>query len=369
MLLAIIIIFCFILRVGIDALYSDEKPFIVVVGYTLLVVSVAFVMLMTGEKAKVLRKIIYLLLLFISLFISSLYSDVQLFDYVNYALQIYMPCLFLIAATSRPDVMLQAAIWFKRYFFVPLLGIVLAAIYAGYVSGNDNSATLVDYYRNSPNHVLAQALLKISLIMNGAGFIGLLVPYLTMLLINVRSVILAYTLAMLFFYKDIFLTKYFIRRFIVLGLPIFLLIFVTFDWADVLTRLIFKGGEFRSSTDFSTATSGRTEIYAFYISYMVDNFTLREILFGAGPIWLTDNVSLAAHNDVLNSMVSYGLVGLVFVVGAYWYFYLHLPAKGRVLFFVSFVVLFMTNGVLFHQSNILFGLLFLYMRDSFKARF
>jgi len=73
---------------------------------------------------------------------------------------------------------------------------------------------------------------------------------------------------------------------------------------------------------------------------------------------------LSAHNDVLNLFVSFGFLGLAGTLACYFYFYSHLPKAGRLIFAASFSVLFVTNGVVFHQSNVLFALLLIFMRGE-----
>src|SRR5690606_41867822 len=103
--------------------------------------------------------------------------------------------------------------------------------------------------------------------------------------------------------------------------------------------------------------------------YIAQNFGVKEWLVCAGPIWLQDGgLRLSAHNDVLNLFVSFGLLGLMGTLACYFYFYRKLSKVGKLIFAVSFSVLFITNGVVFHQSNILFVLLYIFMGGEFRSK-
>jgi hypothetical protein len=100
-------------------------------------------------------------------------------------------------------------------------------------------------------------------------------------------------------------------------------------------------------------TSGRDEIWLYY-SEMLERSSVFELLFGRGAIWLYGSFSLEAHNDLLNLMVCYGLAGTATVMYAWYVILSRLDPKYRMPCVGLFLVLFFTNGVVFHQSNLLF---------------
>lgn len=364
-LMALTILICIFLRICIDTFFSGEKPFLIVLGYTALIYIVSIFMLFSGKVKQVKKRINILILLFISLFISLPYSDVPISSFIVNALQIYTPCFFLVASISNPLAIERAATWFRQYLAFPTLLLITLAIYRFYLSENIGYANIFDFYDNNPNHVLAQTLLKFSLIMIDLRIIWITIPLSIMLLINVRSVILSYIITLFYVYRDVVFSRSIVKPTLIIGVPVICMALFGLDWSDVYARIIFKGLEDGVSGELSTATSGRTEIYQFYISFIMNNFSFADWLFGNGPIWLSGfGPRLSAHNDILNSIVTFGITGLFLLLYAYYQFYKALPIKGKSLFLISFTILFLTNGVLFHQSNVLFILLFFYIKSD-----
>src|SRR6202022_2927771 len=107
--------------------------------------------------------------------------------------------------------------------------------------------------------------------------------------------------------------------------------------------------------DTSNLTSGRDEIWLYY-GHMLENSSLLELLFGRGAIWEYGSLTLAAHNDLLSLMVCYGLAGTTAVLYAWYVILSRLDPEYRIPCVALFLVLFFTNGVVFHQSNLLFVL-------------
>src|SRR6202043_1217404 len=83
-----------------------------------------------------------------------------------------------------------------------------------------------------------------------------------------------------------------------------------------LQRVLYRDRDFME-LDTTNLTSGRDEIWLYY-SQMLERSSLLELLFGRGAIWLYGPFPLAAHNDLLNLMVCYGLAGTTIVMYA-WY--------------------------------------------------
>ena len=353
---------CLFFRILIEVIYIDIKPIVIVLTYTLAIYIISFKLLLSAEVLEVKRKISLLGFLFLSLIMSLIYSEVAAIDYVKNTLQIFTPCIFLVASTSNPLVMKRAAQIFFKYLFVPSLTLLCIKVYWMYATSRGGESSILDFYLNNPHHGMAQTILKLVLFQCGSGMLWLVLPGALMFLINVRSVILSYAFATFYVHRKSILSKHNMQRFLLIGIPIAFVILAYVDWMEVYTRLVLKG---REGDIASTASSGRTIIYAFYISYMITEFSIFEWFFGVGPIWLGENGPiLSAHNDILNSLVSFGFSGLILLIIAYGQFYKSLPLNVRGLFLIPFSILFLTNGVLFHQSNILFVLLYYHYKES-----
>ena len=170
--------------------------------------------------------------------------------------------------------------------------------------------------------------------------------------LNVRSALLGFLLAFL------------IKKFRPFNLRAFLVVLVVSviatafllsnsELADAfLQRALYRDRDF-FELDSTNLTSGRDEIWLYY-SQMLNNSSLLELLFGRGAIWLYGSFTLAAHNDFLNLMVCYGIAGTTAVLYAWFVILSRLDAEYRMSCAALFLVLFFTNGVVFHQSDLLF---------------
>ncbi len=119
-----------------------------------------------------------------------------------------------------------------------------------------------------------------------------------------------------------------------------------------LQRVLYRDRD-SSELDTFNMTSGRDEIWLYYIQ-MLERSSLLELLFGHGAIWIYGSFHLEAHNDLLNLMVCYGLAGTAAVICAWYVILSRLAPEYRGPCVTLFLVLFFTNGVVFHQSNLLF---------------
>ncbi|MFT4907885.1 MAG: hypothetical protein ACI978_001969 [Oleispira sp.] len=360
-----IVILIILFRVCIDSFYSGEKPIVIVLLYTAFVYFTSLYLLLSAQYAVARYKLILLTLVFISLAVSLLYTDVPARDHIVEALKIFTPIIFLISATSHPELMKRVSIKFRKYFLLIAFVIVILGVLKYFVDNNQYGLGLYDFYKNNPNHVLAQVILKLSLISLSFGFFAGLFSLALIFFINVRSALLSYVISTFLYSKKYWKTKNFKNKSYVLGVPIIILAAVFVDFNDLFIRVVLKGSE---GGDFVTrASSGRNAIYMYYIQNVLADFSFYEWFFGAGPIWLSSTgPELSAHNDILNTIVSYGILGFLLISCCYYYYYRSMRLESKSLFFASFTVLFLTNGVLFHQSNILFVLLYYYWGRSEK---
>jgi hypothetical protein len=203
-------------------------------------------------------------------------------------------------------------------------------------------------------HVVAQTIAKFSILLINQ-WVGL--PILALVLLtalNVRSALLGFLLAFL------------IKKYSTLNLRVFLatlafsavaiaLLLSNSELVDAfLQRILYRDRVFFEQ-DTSNLMSGRDEIWRYYGQMLADSSML-ELLFGRGAIWLYGSFPFLAHNDLLNLMICYGLAGTAAVLYAWYVILSRLAPEYRMPCVALFLVLFFTNGVVFHQSNLLFVL-------------
>jgi len=355
-------------RIAIDLAWPGSKPTLAVAYYTLFGILLSLYFISKSKIGDVTTPLV-IFMYPCTLLAGQMNSSVDLVDHLQFAMQVYIPCLFLASSVNAEKVIHQAALVYKKYLSI---GVLISVFFSSYFSFKKESLpgqSLYDYYLNAPNHVTAQTLLKSALPLISSGTLWVISSFLLIFILNVRSTILAYLLSLLFANKNLLIKKSFIRKFLLFGAPLLAFLVIQVDWINVYDRVVFKGLSTDQADAAYIATSGRTEIYQTYIRYIINNFGVAEWLFGVGPIWLQEGgPTLSAHNDILNLLVSFGLTGLVGTLLCYLYFFKNLTSTGRVIFGISFSVLFMTNGVVFHQSNILYILLFIFSYSASKVK-
>lgn len=350
------------MRVLIDGIYTEEKPAALTIIYSLATMFFSVIFILKGREKKSIHMLITIIFLFLALMASALYSETSFGEHFKFILQIYVPCVFLTAATMYRDGLKSAAILFKKYFAIPCVFFMAMVSYRIYKSAEVSGSSFYEFYQNAPNHVIAQTILKLSLVFQVSSIFLIAALFLLLMILNVRSVILAYTLSLINVNAYKYRKREFLKKVFYFGLPAVIIMFFSIDWVEVANRVFFKGRGVETSGVLVNLSSGRTMIYEYYISYISDNFTWVNWLFGAGPIWVSSSgPKLGPHNDVLTMIVSSGLVGLVAIIYCYTLFYRSLNSDAKKVFAISFLVLFMTNGILGHQSNILFVLLYGYL--------
>jgi hypothetical protein len=99
-------------------------------------------------------------------------------------------------------------------------------------------------------------------------------------------------------------------------------------------------------------TSGRNLIWAYYLNMIADS-SMVQLLFGRGAVWEYGDFEFEGHNDALNLVICYGLFGTALVVVVWTTILSRLESAYRAPCIILFLTLFLTNGVIFHQSNVL----------------
>jgi O-antigen ligase len=263
--------------------------------------------------------------------------------------QVLFPVIFLLTfSQADPHLLYSVRHGFLR-IGVPILTITLLIFSVRQPVGQD----LISYLNENPFHVVAQTIAKSSIILLGTGLLLPVLSLIVLAIFNVRSAFLGYLLAFMVYQRQLFLSWKMI------GISLFagaLLIAAASQVEGFLQRLIWRDRTFLEA-DLSNITSGRTEIWSYYLD-MIERSNLLELLLGRGAVWLYGEFRLMAHNDLLNLLVAYGIIGTL-VMCAFWYVLLSRIASAyRLPATMLFLVLFATNGVVFHQSNILFVLYF-----------
>lgn len=203
-------------------------------------------------------------------------------------------------------------------------------------------------------HVVAQTIAKFSILLMNQ-WVGLpLIALFALIVLNVRSALLGFLIGFLIKKYSTFNLRVFLVTVAVCAVAIGLLLANT-DLVDAfLERLLYRDRVFFEQ-DTSNLMSGRDEIWLYY-GQMLERSSLLELLFGRGAIWQYGSFPYLAHNDLLNLMICYGLAGTTAVLYAWYVILSRLHPVYRAPCVALFLTLLVTNGVVFHQSNLLFVL-------------
>ena len=355
-----LIFMLFVLRMILDLLFPGEKGSVALIGYTTLLCGIILFFLFETKITKKAKILLYLLLISTvpSLFFATKFG---VFEQLKFNAQVLLPLIFLIVVrTSSVNFEILRGL-VSRYLIPSLLFFMVI-----YFIENSGSDGIIETFTNNPDHVVAQTILKLNLthLVSGITSYNLMVIG-ALLIINVRSVILAYITPYIFCLSDrLAATK---KTLVFIAIIIFF-IFIYTQFPEFISRLLYKGRSVEGD-DLYNITSGRTHIWDFYLNYISHNFTLTNYLFGAGSVWFSSAIRLSAHNDFLNLFISYGLFGS-FVILYSWFYILGSVENNKIKIagIFSFSILLLTNGVVFHQSNIYFCLLFSSCRSEMNYR-
>ena len=348
-------------RVVIDIVFSNQKPQLLVALYTVSILAMSAYLILRSNITAGRSNTITIFLLMSATLASYLNSDVEFTEHINFSLQVLTPIIFLLACSGNKSTLVKTGHFFKAYIAAPALMLIFIFSFLDYKQ-NNLGQSFFDYYANKPNHALAQTGLKISLLfLESTPF--LIAGFVLLGLLNVRSTILALTFSIAIFHKTgLFKKRQLLKIFIfIIIATIIILAFV--DINQVLERAVFKNRTSGNSEDLDNLSSGRSGIYAYYANYLFDKFNFIDWIIGRGPIWLDPKeFHLSAHNDFLNLLVSYGILGFTLISYSYYKFFSSLPSRVRPAATICFITLFLVNGVIFHQSTILFCLLYIYVQ-------
>lgn len=143
---------------------------------------------------------------------------------------------------------------------------------------------------------------------------------------------------------------------------VLLVVAIALNVSDLVDRFLFKG---RVEADvWNNLTSGRFDLLLIYVDYISTHFSFLDYILGVGNLNIQGVMRLSAHNDLINVFVEFGLLGLIAFFLVYKELYLYLEPRYRSVITFYFIFVFFTNGILFHQSNILFVL---YLKSNKKV--
>jgi hypothetical protein len=351
-------------RCGADILSPEEKGAVVVALYVVAALGLTAIKIALSGTS---RADIAICVGVISLLIVNLlWIPAEVIPQLYFSVTILLPIIFLLfLSRCEPSVFVSLRKRFLIFGTPVLCGLLL--IFALRERGpetdlltslNEQPSAMTDLLTSlneqpSAIHVVAQTIAKAS-ILTINRWIGF--PIITLVLLvalNVRSALLGFLLALLIKkYSSFWNLRAFLLMVVVSAISIAFLLSNPELVDAFLQRILYRDRDFFELDTFNL-TSGRDEIWLYY-TQMLEGSSLLELLFGRGAIWLYGSFPLQAHNDLLNLMVCYGLAGTTTVIYAWCVILSRLEPEYRMACVAVFLVLFFTNGVVFHQSNLLF---------------
>jgi hypothetical protein len=336
-------------RCGADIISPDEKGTVVVALYV--VVALALTTIKIALSGTTRGDMAICLTVFWLLIVNLLWIPAEATPQLYFTVTVLLPIIFLLfLSRCEPSIFVGLRKRFLIFGTPVLCGLLLIF----FLREGGLEADLLTNLNEQPFHVVAQTTAKFSILIINQ-WIGFPITALILLtVLNVRSALLGFLLAFLIKkYSSVNLRTFLVTLVVSVTSIAFLL--SNSELVDAfLQRILYRDRDFLEQDTFNL-TSGRDEIWLYY-SQMLEKSSLLELLFGRGAIWLYGSFPLAAHNDLLNLMVCYGLAGTAAVIYAWYVILSRLDSEYRMPCVALFLALFFTNGVVFHQSNLLFVL-------------
>ena len=344
-------------RIFSDFIYLDEKPMYIQLLFTL-----TSILLIAYNYAKLINKtdivifIIASLIAFYPLLFTQEVAEKQLLYNIRVLLTplVILSCYHLDISFEKLRALAQLTL--------PII-IIISFTYL-LASFGLSFSELYGLFDNNPLHTNSQIIAKVSLLFIHSKHFFLFLFLTFLIFLNVRSNIVPILAIALF--KS--LRRHFI--YIALGglllISLFLIVSAvnpdTISFDSILERFISKNrADNYAGEGLQKISSGRTEIWAFYFNYISENFTLINYIFGTGSLQMQGKYPLNAHNDFLNIIVDFGAFGLFSLGLIYYEIYRRLDYRYRNYIAIYFIFVFLVNGIMFHQSNIIF---LLYLRGK-----
>jgi O-Antigen ligase len=343
-----VINFVIAVRIIGEAIYIQEKPGLFSFASTaLFILAIFFKYYCVGVSKKQLVESVALLCV---MFFNTLWIDVNIFEAIKFGLQIAIPTIFVLTYIDG----FGYDIIRTRLIFIKYVLPVFALFAINSIIGDNTALDLIGAFDNNPMHPLGQVIAKSGLLLLELGLYYIIPNILLLLLLNVRSAFLSLIFSALVF-QGIKIKEYvkYIFVFLLIGIVISLL---NVSFGDLIERFVTKG-RIGEDGDIDEYSSGRLQIWEYYINRILIDYDILTHIFGEGPYWLVGGIYLSAHNDLLNVYVCYGLVGILYFTYLWVGIISNVEKKYVSSMAIMFLLLIMTNGVLFHQSNVIFALL------------
>ncbi|MBR1144593.1 hypothetical protein [Bradyrhizobium sp. AUGA SZCCT0431] len=341
--------FFLMFRCAADILSPEDKGTVVVALYVVLALGLTTIKIALSGTTR--GDMAICLAVFWLVIVNLLWIPAAATPQLYFSVTVLLPIIFLLfLSRCEPSIFVVLR---KRalIFGTPLLcGLLL--IFFLREGGLD--ADLLTSLNEQPFHVVAQTIAKFSILIINQWIGFPIVALILLTAFNVRSALLGFLLAFLIKKYSSFNLRAFLVTLVVSGACIAFLLSNSELMDAFLQRILYRDRDFFEQ-DTTNLTSGRDEIWLYY-GQMLEKSSLLELLFGRGAIWLYGSFPLSAHNDLLNLMVCYGLAGTTAVLYAWYVILSRLDPEYRMPCIALFLVLFFTNGVIFHQSNLLFVL-------------
>ena len=334
-------------RCGTDILSPGDKGAAVVALYV--VAALGLTALKIALSGTTRGDMVICTTVFSLLMVNLLWIPAEATPQFYFSITVLLPIIFLlILSRCEPSTFIRLRRRALLFGTPALCGLLLVF----FVRDGGLETDLLAALNEQPFHVVAQTIAKFS-ILGINQWIGFPIASLIVLTaFNVRSALLGFLLG--FLIKKC--TPFNMRALLVVLLVSVIATAFLMSASELtdafLQRILYRDRDFLE-LDASNLTSGRDEIWRYY-GQMLEGSSLIELLFGRGAIWLYGSFPLAAHNDLLNLMVCYGVAGTTAILYSWYVILSRLHQEYRMSCVALFLVLFFTNGVVFHQSNLLF---------------
>lgn len=335
-------------RCATDILNPGEKGPVVVALYVVAALGLTAIKIASSQTS---RGDMAICITVVSLLVVNLlWIPAEATPQLYFSITILLPIIFLLILSGYDQ---SIFVSLRKRFLIFGTPVLFGLIIFFILGKRGPEADLLKSLNEQPFHVVAQTIAKFSILLLGTQWIGPIISLVLLIVLNVRSALLAFLLALLIKkYRSFWSLKALLVMLVVSAISLAFLMSNPDVLDAFLQRVIYRDRD-SSEPDIFNMTSGRDEIWLYY-SQMLQNSSLFELLFGRGAIWLYGSFPLEAHNDLLNMMACYGLAGTAAVIFAWYVILSRLHPDYRMPCVGLFLVLFATNGVVFHQSNLLF---------------
>jgi len=334
-------------RCAIDILSPGDKGTAVVALYVFLALGLTSLKIATSGTSR--GDMVICAIVLSLLIVNLLWIPADATPQFYFSITVFLPIIFLLIL-SRCEPLTFVRLRKRTLILGTPVVCSLLLIFFSRMGGLQ--ADLLTVLNEQPFHVVAQTVAKFSLLMINQWIGFPIVALILLTVLNIRSALLGFLLAFSIKKFSSFNLRTFLAMLVVSAVATAYLLSNPELTDAFLQRILYRDRDF-FELDASNLTSGRDEIWRYY-GQVLENSSPMELLFGHGAIWLYGAFPLAAHNDLLSLMVCYGFAGTTATLYAWYVILSRLDPEYRTACAALFLVLLFTNGVVFHQSNLLF---------------